>query len=64
MSYSLLKQTVWMSHSDKVIEIPDGFEVIADSPRYKLCTIEDKKRRIYGVHSILKYVIQNMVMIY
>ena len=34
MSYSLdyPEQTVWMSHSDKVIEIPDGFEVIADSP--------------------------------
>jgi hypothetical protein len=26
------EQNVWMSHSDKVIEIPEGFEVIADSP--------------------------------
>ena len=38
-----------MSHSDKVIEIPDGFEVIADSPSTNYAAIEDKKRRIYGV---------------
>lgn len=25
-------QTVWMSHSDKVIDIPENFEIIADSP--------------------------------
>ena len=43
------EQTVWMSHSDKVIEIPDGFEVIADSPSTNYAAIEDKKRRIYGV---------------
>ena len=51
MSYSLdyHEQTVWMSHSDKVIEIPDGFEVIADSPSTNYAAIEDKKRRIYGV---------------
>ena len=43
------EQTVWMSHSDKVIEIPEGFEVIADSPSTNYAAIEDKKRRIYGV---------------
>lgn len=43
------EQTVWMSHSDKVIEIPEGFEVIADSPSTQYAAIEDKKRRIYGV---------------
>ncbi|HDE5589128.1 TPA: glutamine-hydrolyzing GMP synthase [Staphylococcus aureus] len=43
------EQTVWMSHSDKVIEIPEGFEVIADSPSTDYAAIEDKKRRIYGV---------------
>ena len=50
MSYSLdYLQTVWMSHSDKVIEIPEGFEVIADSPSTNYAAIEDKSRRIYGV---------------
>ena len=43
------EQNVWMSHSDKVIEIPEGFEVIADSPSTNYAAIEDKKRRIYGV---------------
>lgn len=44
MSYSLVyqEQTVWMSHSDKVIEIPEGFEVIADSPSTNYAAIEDK----------------------
>ena len=36
------EQTVWMSHSDKVIEIPEGFEVIADSPSTNYAAIEDK----------------------
>ena len=31
-----------MSHSDKVIEIPEGFEVIADSPSTNYAAIEDK----------------------
>lgn len=43
------EQNVWMSHSDKVIEIPEGFEVIADSPSTNYAAIEDKSRRIYGV---------------
>ncbi|PTK35647.1 GMP synthase (glutamine-hydrolyzing), partial [Staphylococcus nepalensis] len=43
------EQTVWMSHSDKVIEIPEGFESIADSPSTPYAAIEDKERRIYGV---------------
>lgn len=58
------EQTVWMSHSDKVIEIPEGFEVIADSPSTDYAAIEDKKRRIYGVQFHPEDVIQNMVMIY
>ena len=53
-----------MSHSDKVIEIPEGFEVIADSPSTNYAAIEDKSRRIYGVQFHQKYVILNMVMTY
>lgn len=42
-------QTVWMSHSDKVIDIPDNFEIIADSPSCQNAAIEDKSRKLYGV---------------
>lgn len=42
-------QTVWMSHSDKVIDIPENFEIIADSPSCQNAAIEDKSRNLYGV---------------
>ena len=57
------EQTVWMSHSDKVIEIPEGFEVIADSPSTNYAAIEDKTSYLWCAIP-QKYVIQNTVMIY
>lgn len=43
------QQTVWMSHSDKVITIPEGFDMIANSPSCKYAAIENKDRELYGV---------------
>ncbi|MCU7557902.1 glutamine-hydrolyzing GMP synthase [Macrococcus capreoli] len=43
------EQTVWMSHSDKVITIPEGFEVIAHSPSCQYAAIENKERQLFGV---------------
>ncbi|RXK18572.1 glutamine-hydrolyzing GMP synthase [Macrococcus sp. DPC7161] len=43
------EQTVWMSHSDKVITIPEGFDVIAHSPSCQYAAIENKERQLYGV---------------
>ncbi|MGH1428908.1 MAG: glutamine-hydrolyzing GMP synthase [Arenicella sp.] len=40
---------VWMSHADKVTEIPEGFDVIAESPNAPLCAIADESRRFYGI---------------
>lgn len=39
------KQTVWMSHSDKVENLPQGFEVLATSENSPFCVFgnEDKK---------------------
>lgn len=42
-------QNVWMSHGDKVVAVPEGFDVIAKSANAPLCAIADESRRFYGV---------------
>lgn len=42
-------QSVWMSHGDKVTELPTGFKVIAQSRNAPLCAIADEERKFYGV---------------
>ena len=43
------KLTVWMSHGDKVINIPQNFKISAFSKNSKFCAIENKKLNIYGL---------------
>jgi GMP synthase (glutamine-hydrolysing) len=43
------RETVWMSHGDKVTAIPPGFEVIAVSDGSPFAAIADEARKIYGV---------------
>ncbi len=40
---------VWMSHSDQVTKIPNEFSIISSSKNSKLCMIENKKKKIYGI---------------
>ena len=40
---------VWMSHGDKVNELPAGFKVIASSAACPIAAMADDKRRFYGV---------------
>ena len=40
---------VWMSHGDKVTELPQGFELIAQSASAPVCVIADEQRQYYGV---------------
>lgn len=40
---------VWMSHGDRITEIPAGFEVLADTPSTPFAIIADEKRRFYGM---------------
>lgn len=42
-------QTVWMSHGDRVVNLPDGFEKIAHSSNSPYAAIGDGKRRVYAV---------------
>ena len=43
------RHQVWMSHGDRVTELPRGFEVIAHSPGAPFAAIADEERRFYGV---------------
>jgi len=40
---------VWMSHGDKVTELPDGFSVIASSESCPIAAMADEKRGFYAV---------------
>ncbi|HXU99469.1 MAG TPA: glutamine-hydrolyzing GMP synthase [Caulobacteraceae bacterium] len=43
------KETVWMSHGDKITAIPPGFEVVATSRGSPYAVIADEARGFYGV---------------
>ena len=45
--YGLLD--VWMSHGDRVIEIPEGFKLMASTESAPVAGIADEQRRFYGV---------------
>lgn len=40
---------VWMSHGDKVTQLPDGFEVIASNSSCPIAAMADTKRNFYAV---------------
>ncbi len=40
---------VWMSHGDRVIEAPAGFDVVATTANSPLAVIADEQRRLYGL---------------
>jgi len=43
------KQRVWMSHGDRVEDLPEGFCVIASSSGSPYAAIADSDRKLYGV---------------
>ncbi|KHE66999.1 glutamine-hydrolyzing GMP synthase, partial [Halobacillus sp. BBL2006] len=43
------EQTVWMSHSDKVIDPPAGFQVDATSPSCPVAAMSNEEAKMYGV---------------
>ena len=40
---------VWMSHGDRVTELPPGFSSIGHSPNAPVCVIADEARKLYGL---------------
>ena len=43
------KQTVWMSHGDKLTELPRGFEAIARSNNSPFAAMECRERNLFGL---------------
>ncbi len=43
------KTTCWMSHGDKVVEVPQGFRSLAHTPHTPVAAMGDERRRLYGV---------------
>jgi GMP synthase (glutamine-hydrolysing) len=41
--------TVWMSHGDRITQLPPGFEVKGVSPNAPFAVIEDSGRKFYGM---------------
>ena len=42
-------ELVWMSHGDKVTNLPSGFEAIAESENAPFAAVSDESRSFYGV---------------
>ncbi|MBW2274939.1 MAG: glutamine-hydrolyzing GMP synthase [Deltaproteobacteria bacterium] len=43
------EQVVWMSHGDRVLELPPGFEVVARSENSPFAAVRHQERPIWGV---------------
>ena len=43
------RAVVWMSHGDEVVELPEGFAVVAASGAAPMAAVADERRRLYGV---------------
>ncbi|MDP2649753.1 MAG: glutamine-hydrolyzing GMP synthase [bacterium] len=41
--------TVWMSHGDEVVELPEGFEILGSTESVKHAFVGDESKKIYGV---------------
>ena len=40
---------VWMSHGDKVVAMPEGFDLMASTPSCPIAGMFDPKRNLYGI---------------
>ncbi len=56
---------VWMSHGDKVTELPPGFKVMASTPSCPIAGMADEARRFYAVqfHPEVTHTVQGKAML-
>ncbi|MGB3622271.1 glutamine-hydrolyzing GMP synthase [Ketobacter sp. MCCC 1A13808] len=45
----LKKLDVWMSHGDKVVELPPGFDCIAETASAPIAAMANEEKRLYGL---------------
>src|SRR5688572_28774086 len=57
---------VWMSHGDKVVELPPGFKLMASTESCAIAGMADETRRFYGVqfHPEVTHTIQGKVLLH
>lgn len=57
-----IKLDVWMSHGDKVVEMPAGFKVTATTPSCPIAAMGNDEKRFYGVqfHPEVTHTLQGM----
>ncbi len=46
---NFINPQIWMSHGDHIEKIPDGFEVLATTPKAPFAVIGNDAKKIYGV---------------
>lgn len=56
---------VWMSHGDKVIELPEGFKLMASTPSCPIAGMADEARHFYGVqfHPEVTHTVQGQALV-
>jgi GMP synthase (glutamine-hydrolysing) len=56
---------VWMSHGDKVTELPPGFKLMASTPSCPIAGMADEERRFYAVqfHPEVTHTVQGRAML-
>jgi len=56
---------VWMSHGDKVTQLPEGFKVMASTPSCPIAGMADEARRYYAVqfHPEVTHTVQGQAML-
>jgi GMP synthase (glutamine-hydrolysing) len=57
---------VWMSHGDKVVELPPGFKLMASTPSCPMAGMADEARRFYAVqfHPEVTHTLQGAAMLH
>ena len=56
---------VWMSHGDKVTQLPDGFKVMASTPACPIAGMADEARKFYAVqfHPEVTHTVQGQALL-